>query len=369
MKILCVFGTRPEAIKVAPIIRELQRVPDRIETRVCVTAQHREMLDQVLDLFAIHPDYDLNLMENRQSLTRIASNVLTQIDSIIEIENPDWILVQGDTTSAMAAALAAYFHRVRVGHIEAGLRTWDKFRPFPEEINRRVVDIIADLYFAPTDWARNNLLREGVAEASVFVTGNTVVDALFEIASRPHSFQQDWSSIISTGRRLVLVTAHRRESFGEPFRELCLALREIALTYPEDVQLIFPVHLNPNVRAPVYEILANVPNILLLPPLDYMSLVHLLKRAYVVLTDSGGIQEEAPSFGVPVLIMRDVTERPEGIEAGVARLVGTRRDNIVAETRQLLDDQRVYQQMAQAKNPYGDGKAASRVVHAMLSQL
>lgn len=366
MRVLCVFGTRPEAIKMAPVIKELRKVQDRIETRVCVTAQHREMLDQVLRIFDIRPDYDLNLMQEGQTLTQVTSEVLMHLSSVIASEKPDWILVQGDTTTVMASALTAYFHSVRVGHVEAGLRTWDKSHPFPEEINRRVADIVADLHFAPTDWARDNLLREGVVESSIVVTGNTVVDALLDVASRSYSFPDNLAPIVASGKRLILVTAHRRESFGEPFRQLCLALREIALSYARDVQLIYPVHLNPNVRAPVYEILANVPNILLLPPLEYVPLVHLLKRAYFVLTDSGGIQEEAPSFGIPVLVMRDVTERPEGIQAGTARLVGTDRQRIVAEARLLLDDPVAHRQMAQAKNPYGDGHASERIVSALV---
>jgi UDP-N-acetylglucosamine 2-epimerase (non-hydrolysing) len=323
------------------------------------------MLDQVLRIFDIRPDYDLNLMQERQALTQVTAEVLTHLSPVIDRERPDWILIQGDTTTVMAAALAAYFHHAKIGHVEAGLRTWDKSHPFPEEINRRVADIVADLHFAPTDWARGNLLREGVADSSIIVTGNTVVDVLLEIACRPYSFSGHLAPIVASGKRLIVVTAHRRESFGEPFRQVCLALREIALSYARDVQLIYPVHLNPNVRAPVYEILADVPNILLLPPLEYVPLVHLLKRAFFVLTDSGGIQEEAPSFGVPVLVMRDVTERPEGVQAGIARLVGTDRDRIVAEAKRLLNDPVAYQQMAQVKNPYGDGHASERIVSAL----
>ncbi len=368
MKVLTVFGTRPEAIKMAPVIKELSGFSDCIETRVCVTAQHREMLDQVLDIFDICPDYDLNLMRQGQSLTQVASAVLDQLVPILLTEKPDWVLVQGDTTTVMAAALAAFFHKVKVGHVESGLRTWDKSRPFPEEVNRRVADIVSDLHFAPTTWARDNLIHEGTDPLSIIVTGNTVVDAVLEISSRPRSLPDDLAAMVASPRRLILVTAHRRESFGEPFQQLCLALRDLALCYPQDIQLIYPVHLNPNVRGPVYEFLGNVPNILLLPPLDYVSLIHLLKHSYMVLTDSGGIQEEAPSFGVPVLVMRDVTERPEGVEAGVARLVGTCRETIVGQARRLLDDPIEFAKMAHRTNPYGDGKAASRIVSALLEK-
>ena len=367
IKVLSVFGTRPEAIKLAPVIRELRKHPDRVMCKVCVTAQHRQMLDQVLNLFDIVPDYDLNVMEDNQSPTQVASAVLAQLEPILQEERPDWVLVQGDTTTVAAASLAAFYARVKVGHVEAGLRTHDKWRPFPEEINRRVAGVIADLHFAPTERARQNLLGEGVPDERILVTGNPVIDALQWVASLPYNPDDGSLAGIPSEKRLILVTAHRRENFGAPLENICLSLRDIAARYDGRVHIVYPVHLNPNVWEPVHRLLGNVPNITLTPPLEYLPLVHLMKLCYIVLTDSGGLQEEAPSLGKPVLVLREVTERPEGVEAGTVRVVGTDRARIVAEAVRLLEDADVYEQMAQAVNPYGDGHAAERIVAALLT--
>lgn len=363
--VLTILGTRPEAIKLAPVIRELGRHPERIRSRVCITAQHREMLDQVLDLFGIVPDVDLNLMQPDQTPSQVASAALEQLDDLLQRERPDWVLIQGDTTTVLAAALAAYHRRVRIGHVEAGLRTHDKWRPFPEEMNRRLADHLSDLLFAPTEQARRNLLREGILDASIHVIGNPVIDALLEIAGRPWEppaghplahFPQD--------HRLILVTAHRRESFGEPLRRICAALRHLARR--DDLHIVYPAHRNPNVWETVHRELGAEPGITLLPPVDYAELVYLLKRCTLVLTDSGGIQEEAPTLGKPVLVLREVTERPEGVAAGTARVVGTDPARIIAEAERLLDDEVAYAGMACAVNPYGDGHAAERIVGILL---
>lgn len=370
-RVLVVFGTRPEAIKMAPVVRELRKYPEEIETRVCVTAQHREMVDQVSQLFDICPDYDLNIMQQDQSLSQITANVLSRFESVVIKEKPDWILVQGDTTTVMAAALVAFYHRVKLGHVEAGLRTWDKFQPYPEEINRKIAGSISDLHFAPTETARNNLLREGVADASIRVTGNTGIDALHWVASRPMP-SEVYSLLRGLGLngngispRVILVTAHRRENFGEPLENICNALKDIA-TKRSDVRIIYPVHLNPNVRRVVYKVLSGVPNVTLLDPLDYFPMVQLMKHAYMVLTDSGGLQEEAPGLGKPVLVLREATERPEGVEAGTARVIGTDRVRVAEEIVELLDNAEKYGRMAQAINPYGDGNAAERIVAALM---
>jgi UDP-N-acetylglucosamine 2-epimerase (non-hydrolysing) len=350
----------------APVIKELRRHGE-IECVVCVTAQHRQMLDQVLSLFEIEPDYDLNIMHDDQTLSYVAARVLTEVEHVIEGEGPDWVLVQGDTTTTMAASLAAFYQRVTVGHIEAGLRTWDKWHPYPEEINRRITDTVCDLHFAPTTGAKENLLREGISEDTMLVTGNTVIDALLDIANRDFGFQDSpLRDVPFDSHRIILVTAHRRESFGQPLRNVCLALRYLADSYAGDVHMVYPVHLNPNVRRPVNELLGGIANMTLLQPLDYESLVHLMKRSFLILTDSGGIQEEAPSLGVPVLVLRDVTERPEGVAAGAAKVVGTGRELILAEAGRLLEDTAEYARMAGAVNPYGDGKAAERIVGHML---
>jgi UDP-N-acetylglucosamine 2-epimerase (non-hydrolysing) len=366
LRVLSIFGTRPEAVKMAPVVRELART-DGIEARVCVTAQHRQMLDQVLNLFDIHPDVDLDLMRDNQSLAELSAAIFTHLDPVLEKMQPDWILVQGDTTTVAIAALLAYYRRIRVGHVEAGLRTNDKWQPFPEEINRRVAGVVADLHFAPTEWARQNLLREGVPDGRIAVTGNPVIDALHLVAGQeppPQVTELLERTGVNAGRKLILVTAHRRENFGAPIESICSALQQLAGR--GDVELVYPVHLNPNIQEPVHRLLDGVAHINLLPPLDYLPLVHLIRRAHLVLTDSGGIQEEAPAFGVPVLVLREVTERPEGIQAGVARLVGTETGRIVAAASALLDDPAVHASMAKAVNPFGDGRAAGRIVQAIL---
>ncbi|MFN8474178.1 MAG: UDP-N-acetylglucosamine 2-epimerase (non-hydrolyzing) [Anaerolineae bacterium] len=365
LRVLSVFGTRPEAIKLAPVVRQLEATPS-IESRVCVTAQHREMLDQVLALFQITPHYDLDVMRPAQSLAEVTSRVLIGLDDVMREARPDWVLVQGDTTTAMAAALGAFYHGIRVAHVEAGLRTGNKRHPFPEEINRRIVSVVGDLHFAPTEVARHNLLREGIPPQTIVLTGNPVIDALLEVADRSYAWDGGPLAGVPRDRRIVLVTAHRRENFGRPIRDICAALRCLVERYP-DVQIVYPVHLNPNIQAPVYELLGKVGGVTLLPPLDYLPLVHLMKAATLVLTDSGGLQEEAPSLGKPVLVMRETTERPEAVDAGTARLVGTNTDRIVAEVSRLLDDTAAFEQMARAVNPYGDGRARFRIVDALVA--
>jgi UDP-N-acetylglucosamine 2-epimerase (non-hydrolysing) len=365
MKILSVFGTRPEAIKMAPIVRMLAQRSPQVESVVCVTAQHREMLDQVLGLFDIVPDYDLDLMRPNQSLAALTGLALERLDKVIGEVKPDWVLTQGDTTTAMVASLAAFYHRVKVGHVEAGLRTWDKYQPFPEEVNRRIADTVADLHFAPTDQSRDNLLREGIPSASIIVTGNTVIDALLDVAARPYDWNSGPLAAVPRGKRIVLVTAHRRENFGAPLRAICAALRDVA-SFSPDLQIVYPVHLNPNVREVVHLELGSLPNVSLLPPLDYLPLVHLMKAAELILTDSGGIQEEAPGLGKPVLVLREVTERPEGVAAGTVRLVGTGRQQIRDETWRLLNDPAAYRSMANAVNPYGDGEASRRIIESIV---
>jgi UDP-N-acetylglucosamine 2-epimerase (non-hydrolysing) len=367
LRVLSILGTRPEAVKMAPVIERLGRAPG-VESRVCVTAQHREMLDQVLDLFSIRPDYDLDLMRPDQPLADLSSALFAGLDPVLKEARPDWVLLQGDTTTVMAASLLAYYHRARVGHIEAGLRTGDKWQPFPEEINRRVAGVVADLHFAPTAWARDNLLREGIPADHILVTGNPVIDALRSVASRPYDWKSGPLAAIPDDRRIVLVTAHRRENFGAPLESILTALRTLAETYPGEITIVYPVHLNPNVQEPARRMLGDLTNVHLLPPLDYLPMVHLMKRAYLVLTDSGGLQEEAPALGTPVLVLRRVTERPEALEAGTARLVGTDAARIVAEARRLLDDPSSHAAMARAVNPYGDGHAAERIVAALLER-
>ena len=369
LRVLSIFGTRPEAVKMAPVVQALAREP-KIESRVCVTAQHREMLDQVLDLFQITPDIDLNLMKPDQSLTRLTAQILTHLEPVLKTESPDWVLVQGDTTTVMASSLASFYQGIHVGHVEAGLRTGDKLQPFPEEINRRLAGVIADLHFAPTEQARKNLLAKGVENWRIKLTGNPVIDALNQIAEMPAppevtQWAHTWG-LTSGGRRLVLVTAHRRENMGEPIENICRALRLLAEKYTGKISIVYPVHLNPNIQEPVHRLLDGVPGVYLLPPLEYLSLVHLEKLASIVLTDSGGIQEEAPAFGKPTLVLREKTERPEGVAAGVLHLVGTDPERIVAETSRLLDDAVAYNEMAHAANPFGDGHAAERIVKALL---
>lgn len=366
LRVLSIFGTRPEAVKMAPVIERLRSTPG-IESRVCVTAQHRQMLDQVLNLFGIEPDFDLNLMRPDQALADLTAEVIQSLDPVMTEVKPDWVLLQGDTTTVMAASLVAYYHRARVGHVEAGLRTFDKWRPFPEEINRRVASVVADLHFAPTDQSRRNLLAEGVPDSRIRVTGNPVIDALQQVATRPYDWGSGPLAGIPRDRRLILVTAHRRESFGAPLEAIFGAIRTIAEEREGDVHIVYPVHRNPNVSEPARRWLGTVPNITLLEPLDYQPMVQLMKASYLVLTDSGGLQEEAPSLGVPVLVLREVTERPEALEAGTTRLVGTNPERILAETRSLLDDPRAHAAMAHKANPYGDGRAAERIVEALLA--
>jgi UDP-N-acetylglucosamine 2-epimerase (non-hydrolysing) len=367
-KILSVFGTRPEAIKMAPVIRAL--LDDaRAECVTCVTGQHRQMLDQVLELFDLRPDHDLNIMVQAQSLAHVTCKVLEKVDSLIEQLRPDWIVVQGDTTSAMAAALAGFYRRVPVAHVEAGLRTDDAFNPYPEEVNRRYIDCVSSVHFAATEKNRDALLRERVSPSSIEVTGNTVIDALLYVADRPFTVAGSPLADIPFGeKRVVLVTAHRRESWGEPIREICAALRQIAASH-KDVHIVYPVHLNPSIQAPVSELLGVIPNISLLPPLDYLNFVQLAKRSYLVLTDSGGVQEEMPSLGKPVLVMRTVTERMEAIEAGTAALVGTSAQAIAGGASELLSDLERYRAMVTSKNPYGDGRAAIRISERLLKDV
>lgn len=368
-RILMVFGTRPEAIKMAPVVKGLMAAPD-IDARVCVTAQHREMLDQVLDLFEIKPDYDLDVMKPGQGLHDITSAVLIGLKPILEEFQPDLVLVHGDTTTTLSASLAAYYQQIDVGHIEAGLRTGNLYSPWPEEINRKVTSAVARLHFAPTDRAKQNLLSEAVDPKNIVVTGNTVIDALHEVVDRVNqdaslaSMMQEQVSI-PEGHQVILVTGHRRESFGSGFSRICTALKKLADR--KNMTIIYPVHLNPNVRGPVEMALGAHPNIRLIPPQDYLPFVWLMNRADLILTDSGGVQEEAPSLGKPVLVMRDTTERPEAIEAGTVRLVGTDDKVIVAEAERLLEDRSAYEEMSFSHNPYGDGKAAGRVVDAILS--
>jgi UDP-N-acetylglucosamine 2-epimerase (non-hydrolysing) len=364
MKVLSVFGTRPEAVKMAPVVRLLAQAAG-IEARVCVTAQHRQMLDQVLALFSIWPDYDLDLMRDDQSLSELSARIFTHLDPVLAEFRPDWVLAQGDTTTVAITSLLAYYRRIRFGHVEAGLRTHDKWQPFPEEINRRVAGVTADLHFAPTEWARSNLLHEGIDPASIHLTGNPVIDALQVVSAQPAPEEIDPILEKLDGRRLVLITAHRRENFGQPLEDICCALASLASR--GDVELVYPIHPNPNVKGPVHRLLDDVPHITLLPPLDYLPLVHLMKRSALILTDSGGIQEEAPAFGVPVLVLRQVTERPEGVDAGTVKLVGTNKDDIVRQAALLLDDPAAHAAMAHAANPYGDGHAAERIVAALLA--
>jgi UDP-N-acetylglucosamine 2-epimerase (non-hydrolysing) len=366
LKVLTVFGTRPEAVKLGPVIHELAR-QSKVQSRVCVTAQHREMLDQVLGIFGIQPDYDLDVMHANQTPTQVAAAVLARLEPILVQERPDWVLVQGDTTTVAVAALAAFYARAKVGHVEAGLRTGDRLQPFPEEINRRVAGVVADRHFAPTPGARDNLLREDIPAQRILVTGNPAIDALHWITAQSESPKVRDLLRENPEARTILVTAHRRENFGEPLRQVCQALREVAHRYKGSVRVIYPVHRNPNVWGPVHDLLSEVPHVTLLEPLDYLSNVQLMKRSYLVVTDSGGIQEEATGLGVPGLVLREVTERPEGVATGALRIVGTDPRRIVAEVTRLLDDPSEYARMANAPNPYGDGHAAERIVASLVA--
>ncbi|MCI1898669.1 MAG: UDP-N-acetylglucosamine 2-epimerase (non-hydrolyzing) [Enterobacter sp.] len=369
MKVLTVFGTRPEAIKMAPLVHALAN-DAYFEAKVCVTAQHREMLDQVLNLFSIVPDYDLNIMKPGQGLTEITCRILEGLKPILESFKPDIVLVHGDTTTTIATSLAAFYQRIPVGHVEAGLRTGDLSSPWPEEANRTLTGHLAKYHFAPTENSRQNLLRENISDDNIFVTGNTVIDALILVRDRVMDSDTLRAELaerypfLANGKKMILVTGHRRESFGRGFEQICHALAEVA-AQNKDVQVVYPVHLNPNVSEPVNRILGHVENVMLIEPQDYLPFVWLMNHAWLILTDSGGIQEEAPSLGKPVLVMRETTERPEAIKAGTVRLVGTDSQRIVEEVTRLLHDEEEYQAMSRAHNPYGDGQACSRILHAL----
>ena len=380
-KIMLVFGTRPEAIKMAPLVKEFQKYPESFQTLVCVTGQHREMLDQVLRIFDIVPDFDLDIMKHGQDLYDVTSRVLLGMRDVLTASRPDVVLVHGDTTTSTAAALAAFYQQIPVGHVEAGLRTHNVYSPWPEEMNRQITTRIASYHFAPTPLSRKNLLQEGIADERITVTGNTVIDALrwvvdnirkdfslnLELAGQLRATGYDVKRLASP-RRLVLITGHRRENFGEGFLNICQAIKDLTVRYPE-VDFVFPMHPNPNVRQPIREVfgekLSDQGNIFFIEPLEYLSFVYLMEKASIVLTDSGGIQEEAPGLGKPVLVMRDTTERPEALEAGTVKLVGTSRDTIVNELSRLLDDPASYEKMSKALNPYGDGKACGRIVERL----
>ena len=380
-RVMLVFGTRPEAIKMAPLVKEFQRNSNEFQTIVCVTGQHREMLDQVLDIFDIKPDYDLNIMKHGQDLYDVTSRVLVGMRDVLKEANPDIVLVHGDTTTSTASALAAFYQQIPVGHVEAGLRTYDIYSPWPEEMNRQITGRIATYNFSPTPLSKTNLLREAVAESSIVVTGNTVIDALYWVVDKikkdktlkcelDGALKESGYDVnrLADGRKLVLITGHRRENFGDGFINMCSAIRDLSQKYPE-VDFVYPMHLNPNVRKPIHKVfgddLSNLGNMFFIEPLEYLSFVHLMNKSTIVLTDSGGIQEEAPGLGKPVLVMRDTTERPEALEAGTVKLVGTNYNKIVSEVSILLDDINVYAKMSCAVNPYGDGLACSRIVDAL----
>lgn len=362
IKVMTVFGTRPEAIKMAPLVLELQKQSQRFEAITTVSAQHREMLDQVLDIFHIKPDYDLNIMHARQTLTDITSNVLINLDKILKEAKPDIVLVHGDTTTTFAASVAAFYNQIPIGHVEAGLRTWEKYSPYPEEMNRQMTDAMTDLYFAPTNQSKANLLKENHKEDNIFITGNTAIDALKQTVDK--GYHHDILDKVSPDNKLILLTMHRRENQGEPMRRVFKVIREVVESR-EDVEVIYPVHLSPAVQETAKEILGNTERIHLISPLDVVDFHNLAARSYFIMTDSGGVQEEAPSLGKPVLVLRNTTERPEGVEAGTLKLVGTESEKVKKEMEELLDNDAEYQRMAQAKNPYGDGKASERILDAI----
>ena len=381
-KIMLVFGTRPEAIKMAPLVKEFQKHPGEFRTTVCVTGQHREMLDQVLQIFDIRPDYDLNIMKQGQDLYDVTARVLTGMRDVLKEAAPDVVLVHGDTTTSTAAALAAFYQQIPVGHVEAGLRTYNIYSPWPEEMNRQLTGRIATYHFAPTPLSKSNLLKENVSEDMITVTGNTVIDALYWVVGRIKSDRQLDSELeallkgagydvgrLAGGKRLVLITGHRRENFGDGFISMCTAIKDLTQKYP-DVDFVYPMHLNPNVRRPIHEVfgedLTNLGNMFFIEPLEYLSFVYLMEKSAIVLTDSGGIQEEAPGLGKPVLVMRDTTERPEALDAGTVKLVGTDYDKIVSSVSGLLDDKAAYEKMSKAVNPYGDGLACGRIVERFM---
>ena len=362
IKVMTVFGTRPEAIKMAPLVLELQKQSQRFEAITTVSAQHREMLDQVLDIFHIKPDYDLNIMHARQTLTDITSNVLINLDKILKEAKPDIVLVHGDTTTTFAASVAAFYNQIPIGHVEAGLRTWEKYSPYPEEMNRQMTDAMTDLYFAPTTQSKANLLKENHKEDNIYITGNTAIDALKQTVDK--GYHHDILDKVSPDNKLILLTMHRRENQGGPMRRVFKVIREVVESR-EDVEVIYPVHLSPAVQEAAKEILGNTERIHLISPLDVVDFHNLAARSYFIMTDSGGVQEEAPSLGKPVLVLRDTTERPEGVEAGTLKLVGTESEKVKKEMEELLDNDAEYQRMAQAKNPYGDGKASERILDAI----
>lgn len=366
-KILIVFGTRPEAIKMAPLVQEFQKHSNYFDTRVCVTAQHREMLDQVLDFFSIVPDYDLDLMKPGQNLYSLTADIITGMKPVLEDFNPDFVFVHGDTSTTMATSIASFYNQSKVCHIEAGLRTHDKWSPFPEEINRQITGRVADYHFAPTSASRDNLLQENIKKDQIFVTGNTVIDALLssvkKVEEEPTDFVVEMSNTLGE-EQMILVTGHRRENHGQGFENICQALKEIALAKP-NIRIVYPVHLNPKVQEPVNRILKNIKNITLIDPLAYQDFIWMMSRSTIIITDSGGVQEEAPSLGKPVLVMRDTTERPEAVEAGTVILVGTDKDKIVEETLDLLSNKTRFNQMCELHNPYGDGKACERIVNTI----
>ena len=370
VKILSVFGTRPEVIKIAPAIKELCKHPDKFICCTCITAQHRQMVDQLLELFEIKPDYDLNIMRENQSLEYVTVAVLTQVGEIVRKEKPDYLLVQGDTTTSMAASLAAFYQKVKIIHLEAGLRTWNKLHPYPEEINRIIVDSMSDICFVHTEQAKQNLLREGIVPDKIEITGNTVIDSLLGIVATDINVRNSpLDNIPFNKKKVILVTAHRRENFGQLLINICNAIKEIALRYSSSVHIVYPIHPNPNVQKPVYSILKGIINVSLIEPLDYKYFVYLMKHSYLILTDSGGLQEEAPSLGKPVLVLRKVTERPEAVEAGTAEVVGTQSKTIVDATVALLENKGKYERMVQTINPYGDGNASKRIVERLLKEI
>ena len=365
MKVITVFGTRPEAIKMAPLVKKLNAEAG-IESILCVTAQHREMLDQVLELFDLTPDYDLNIMKPNQTISQITSNVIMGLEEVFKKEKPDIVLVHGDTTTTFATALAAFYQQIKVGHVEAGLRTFDKYSPYPEEMNRLLTGRLADLHFAPTERNRQNLLREGIQEASIYITGNTVIDALLQVAGKPYDFEDETLRKIDfENRRVITVTCHRRENLGENMEQIFSAIRDIAQEF-EDTEIIYPVHMNPKVRETANRILGGIGRIHLIEPLQYQPHVNLMAKSYLIITDSGGMQEEAPSLGKPVLVVRKETERPEAVEAGTVKLAGVSRDTIYRMAKELLTDHEAYGKMAHAVNPYGDGHACDRIVKALV---
>lgn len=364
IRVMSVFGTRPEAIKMAPLVKELEKNDD-IQSIVCVTAQHREMLDQVLEIFEITPDYDLDIMKQRQSLTGITTRVLGGIEEVLEQAKPDMVLVHGDTTTTFVSALAAFYQKIPVGHVEAGLRTYNRYEPFPEEMNRKLAGSLANLHFSPTPLAKDNLLREAVEEEAIFITGNTVIDALKTTIKAEYTFSVDALNTIDyANKKVITMTAHRRENQGEPLQNICEAVKQIAEEF-KDVEVIYAVHKNPVIREVAEAVLGDLSNVHLIEPLDLNDMHNLMKRSYLVLTDSGGLQEEVPSLGKPVLVLRNVTERPEGIEAGTLKLAGVEKENIYNLTKELLTNKKVYESMAQAKNPFGDGNASARIVEAI----